>query len=175
MLEGYGFGWMDKTFKTIESAADSRDSALALLLVLRDMCLSRDIDTIKFSEVPDSTFGRTLRLSGATVYLRHQVLGGGMGLLLNRTSVVEKLTAELYTRAAPLELPGGFIDALVDGSLIDRQDDLLKLLVGYWSWDDALHEGVQAPEKLHEALRGCFPGGGTQQLLLPTAHGLDDY
>jgi GNAT superfamily N-acetyltransferase len=175
VLEGYGFGWMLKSFNVLETGALTREDAEAMIAVLRDRSLDRGVDTISFHEPVDSVFGRTLRLYGAEFHSKSIIDGGGMGCILNRENFVNGLEDELGSRNGGLIPCGTLLSGLAKGTIIEDRGNLLRLLLGYWSWEDAVHAGVSAPKEYHDLFRRIFPGGGTANLQAPMAHNLDGY
>ena len=64
---------------------------------------------------------------------------------------------------------------------IPDNDDLLRLLVGYWSWRNYremadYRPGIKKIARDHDGrLRAWFPGGGDEALPYPWVHAADHY
>ncbi len=175
VMEGYGYGWGHSALKVIEATADAPDSALAMMSHLREKGLERGVDTVNIHEPADSAIGRTVRLMGGKYYREYNADGGGMGLILNRNSLIDAMEEELARRAGNLNAVSEICAALKSGELIPDSARLMRLLTGYFSWEDAKHAGEHGPDGFGDTLAVMFPGGGTQTLHEPFAHRLDGY
>ena len=98
-----------------------------------------------------------------------------MGLILNRKSLVSRMEPELRRRSGGNAAPAHALQELADGSVVPDSAVLIRLLLGYWSWDDFELSSEVASEELRDTLRSWFPGGGAPQLPVPYAHHLDRY
>jgi hypothetical protein len=65
--------------------------------------------------------------------------------------------------------------ALQHGELVPESLVLIRLLLGYWSADEARTHGLSIPAPYEQICAAWFPGGGAPDLLLPYAHWLDRY
>ena len=175
LVAGHGYGWGRETHKVQETAADSPESARALISVLRDRSMERWEDTLTIEGPSDSDVGRTIRQIGGTLHRNYASDGGGMGLITNRASLVGKLSGELERRTGGTPAPSGAYQDLTSGTLVPDNGLFLKLLVGFWSWEDAEHAGLTAADSHGDILRAWFPGGGASRLPEPFAYGLDEY
>ena len=175
IVEERRFGWLTQSFRVMEALADSCESARGVISVLRDLGLRCGVDTITIREPGDSVVGRTLRMLGAELRRSYRADGGAMGVILNRESLVDRLAPELQRRAGEAVMSPQAVEALAKGGVAPDSGNLLKLLLGYWSWDDAEHAGEVASDDLRPTMVACFPGGGTPRLLEAYSHDLDRY
>ena len=175
VLEGYGYGWGREQIKVSEAIADSPESASAVLALLRERGLERGVDTATINEPPDSVVGRSVRLLGGEYHQKYNADGGGMGLILNRASLIDGLKDEFARRIGGSGAVGDVCAALGSGELVPDSAGLMRLLIGFWSWEDAKHAGVKEPDRFAELMPSLFPGSGNQILPAAYAYGLDGY
>ena len=175
LVSGHNYGWGHEPIHVHEAFADSPETAEALLAVLRERGVERWEDTLSVETPVDSIVGRTVRRIGGRLQREYKADGGGMGLITNRASLVATLAGELRRRAGGTTSSAKALEKLASASLLPDNPTLLKLLVGFWSWNDAEFEGAAAPDAYTDMLRGWFPGGGTSRLEEPIAYGLDGY
>jgi hypothetical protein len=107
------------------------------------------------------------------------VSGGMMGAILDRLGLLRQLESELRRRTFANEMAEAMhavvFEALCAGQIVPDDGALLKLLLGYWSLDDALAAGEIVPRSYQPICHLWFPGGGTRALPLPYSHRLDRY
>ncbi len=176
-LEGYalvseqGFG-RSEDLRVREICADTAAAAERLISVIGARAWERRQRAISFREPPDSTVGRALRRLGGRVALEGAADGGGMGLIVRRRSLVERLRPELSRRAGRDAAEA--VEALASGDLYADDGVLLRLLLGSHSWRDAEDLGHPVPEKHGQIARAWFPGTGPE-LPVPYTHSSDRY
>jgi hypothetical protein len=122
-------------------------------------------------EPVDSAAGHVLRSIGCDLHRHFNRGGGWMGLILNRFVLVRALAPELARRAGT---EGADVEALATGDWIESNGDLLRLLIGYWSWRDARWAGI-ADHGATAELAAWFPGGGSAVLGMPFLHAVDQF
>ena len=129
-------------------------------------------------EPVDSLTGQVARQTGCTSQHSYPPSGEMMAAVLNRSSLMRTLEPELRRRAAGQrqdEVYDDAFDALRRGDLLPDDRALIRLLLGYWSAGDAMVHGLSIPDPYRDLCAAWFPGGGTQALPMPYAHGLDRY
>jgi hypothetical protein len=172
------FGHVADTFSVDELAASDLAAAQALLAEVGARCLGMRFSEFQVREPSDGVVGQAAKRIGCTYHQTYPRSGGMMGAILGRQRLLLLLEPELQRRMLGADMqaahPAAF-DALCRGAIIPDARDLLRLLVGYWSAADARAYGVELPPQHQHVLEAWFPGGGTQQLLLPYAHTLDRY
>ena len=139
-------------------------------------------------EPMDSAVGLAAAQMGCSVTTSWTPDGEGMAAMLNRGALVGELAEELRRRYQSAlswfashagQRDDVTIDRVIFGiagcELIQDDGHLIRLLLGYWSWNDALAAGVSAPEHHYPVLRAVFPGSGMPWLPSPYAHRLDRY
>jgi predicted GNAT family N-acyltransferase len=175
VINGYGYGWGREKVKVAEAIADSHESASAILALLREKGIERGVDSAIINEPPDSVVGRSVRLLGGEYRQKYNADGGGMGLILNRPSLVDAMKEEFARRMGDSSAVADVCAALGSGEIIPDSSSLMRLLIGFWSWEDAQHAGVSEPTRFAELMPSLFPGSGNQILPAAYAHGLDGY
>ncbi|MEU0603880.1 GNAT family N-acetyltransferase [Streptomyces sp. NPDC006393] len=178
VLEGRAFGDPLGSVTVDELVAENAAAARLLLRAIARLCWKRRLSEFTVREPADSLTGRVARHMGCTYQQRFPPSGGMMAAVLNRSSLVRKLEPELRRRAAAQQPDRVFdkaFDALRRGDLFPDDKALVRLLLGYWSTDDAHVHGMSVPEPYREHCTAWFPGGGTPSLPTPYAHRLDRY
>ena len=177
-IKSNDYGSISRSFEALETAADSPEAARQLLLGLGKRCWDRQTETLTMWEPNDGNCGRLARLLGCEAKRRYKEDGGGMASILNRPALLTSLSDELRRRAAYRHTEAvdlKILGQLKSGALIPDDGHLLRLIVGYWSWEDAAAAGVTVPPQYVEAAKSLFPGGETPALALPFSHNLDRY
>ncbi|MGW3137588.1 hypothetical protein [Streptomyces sp. NPDC001139] len=149
-----------------------------LLTALARLGWQRRLGEFTVREPADSLTGQVARQIGYTSQRTFPPSGGMMAAVLNRPSLMRTLEPELRRRAAGQrqdEVYDDAFDALRRGDLFPDDRALIRLLLGYWSAGDAMVHGLSIPDPYRDLCAAWFPGGGTQALPMPYAHGLDRY
>ncbi|MFF1744485.1 GNAT family N-acetyltransferase [Streptomyces mirabilis] len=178
VLEGRAFGDPLGSLTVDELVAENAAAARLLLMAIARRCWKRRLSEFIVREPADSLTGRVARHMGCTYQQRFPPSGGMMAAVLNRSSLVRKLEPELRRRAAVQQSDQVYdeaFDALRRGDLFPDDKALIRLLLGYWSTDDAYVHGMLVPERYRDLCTAWFPRGGTQSLPTPYAHRLDRY
>ncbi|MFF7051806.1 GNAT family N-acetyltransferase [Streptomyces griseorubiginosus] len=178
VLEGRAFGDPLGSVTVDELVAENAAAARLLLMAIARLCWKLRLSTFTVREPADSLPGRVARNMGCTYEQRFPPSGGMMAAILNRSSLVRNVEPELRRRAALQRLDkisATAFDALRHGDLVPDDTTLIRLLLGYWSADEAYAHGVPIPERYRDLCAAWFPGGGTQSLPTPYAHRLDRY
>jgi hypothetical protein len=159
--------------------AKDTPAANRLLLEMAGRCLNDRVSHFEIYEPADSVVGIAARAIGCEVTQAFPPTGGMMGRILNRQALLKEVEPELRRRlqgtdATPLHEQ--HFGELMTGHLIQENSTLLRLLLGYWSFDDVSSlQGLDLPEKSARLCRRWFPGGGSAILPIPYAHTLDRY
>ncbi|WP_225900731.1 MULTISPECIES: GNAT family N-acetyltransferase [unclassified Streptomyces] len=178
VLQGRAFGDPLGSLTVDELVAENAAAARRLLMAIARLCWKRRLSEFTVREPADGLTGRVARHMGCTYQQRYPPSGGMMAAVLNRSSLLRKLEPELRRRAAvqqPDQVYDKAFDALRRGDLFPDDKALIRLLLGYWSTDDAYVHGMPVPERYRDLCNAWFPGGGTQSLPTPYAHRLDRY
>ena len=191
VIAHHPFGWNGRTFTVLEAGARDLTGAHVVLADLSNRCREADLEQLTIEEPTDSLVGLAARSLGCTVTVTTGPDGGGMGTMLDRLAVVNELAGELERRAreriadqlqSSTSVAGAIdrvVAGLAAGDLVPDDGALLRLLVGYRSWDEsvALDEvGSGCESGAQDATcRLFFPGGTTSVLPVPYAHRLDRY
>jgi GNAT superfamily N-acetyltransferase/ribosomal protein S18 acetylase RimI-like enzyme len=149
----------------------------ALLIDAARRCWDQRLSSFQLHEPPDSLAGMVARRVGCEVKSTFKADGGGMGAILNRPSLIERVRPELERRAAAHGVGSSdeAFELLGSGQLCADEGMLLRLLMGFWSWADAGAAGYSPPPEHEGVFRSWFCGGGTTILPQPFAHRLDHY
>jgi len=158
------------------TAADAAGCQVLLIDAARQ-CWEHRLSSFVLHEAADSLAGRVARRLGCEVKWTFKADGGGMGVILNRPSLIERLRPELERRGAAHGIGPSdqALELLAGGGLCPDQGMLLRLLIGFWSWADADAAGYCPPREQEGVFRSWFCGGGTTVLPQPFAHRLDQY
>ena len=178
ILKGQGFGFVRSPFEVHELAARDGAAARMLLAEAATRCWELRLGEFFLHEPVDSTVGQEARRLGAEYRRTWPAQGGMMGQILHRERLLETLEPELRRRLpCPQMHPDHeqWFNALRCGEIIEDNQDLLRLLLGYWSAADLDRAGVSIPDGTYALLAAWFPGGGTPALLQPYAHRIDRY
>ncbi|WP_225802439.1 GNAT family N-acetyltransferase [Streptomyces sp. NK15101] len=178
VLEGRAFGDPLGTTTVDELVAENATATGRLLAAVARLCWQRRLSAFTVREPADSLTGRVARQMGCTYQQGFPPSGGMMAAVLNRSSLVRTLEPELRRRAAsrqPDTDHGESLDALRRGELIPDDKALIRLLLGYWSVEDASAQGTPIPDRYQDLCTAWFPGGGSPSLPTPYAHRLDRY
>jgi hypothetical protein len=162
-----------------ELAARDLTAARALLREIAARCWQLRISEFRVREPLDSMAGRAALEVGCRYYQTFPPSGGMMGAILDRQGLLQGLELELQRRTFASEVAEEMhpvvFEALCQGQIVPDNMTLLKLLLGYWSLDDALAAGATVPASYRPLCHLWFPGGGTRALPLPYGHYLDRY
>jgi hypothetical protein len=172
------FGHVKDSLVVDELAASDVDAAQALLAEVGGRCSRLRFSEFSVREPLDSAVGKAAQRIGCTYHQTFPSTGAMMGAILDRQKLMQLLEPELRRRLPSADLHAAHtaaFDALSRGEVIPGSQDLLRLLVGYWSTADARAYGVALPAQHGHALDAWFPGGGTHLLPLAYAHTLDRY
>src|SRR5262249_19459812 len=115
-------------------------------------------------EPADSVVGRLARHMGCTYEQAYPPSGGTKGPILNRPGLLRALESELRRRApSPRDDADhdAALAALRHSDLIPDDRALIRLLLGYWSAEDALAHDVPVAAPYRDLCAAWFPGGGT--------------
>lgn len=178
VLEGRAFGDPLGSLTVDELVAENAAAARLLLMAIARLCWKRRLSEFTVREPADSLTGRVARHMGCTYQQRFPPSGGMMAAVLNRSSLVRNLEPELRRRAAVQQSDkvfGEAFGALRRGDPVPDETALIRLLLGYWSTDEAYAHGMSIPEWYRDLCTAWFPGGGTPSLPTPYAHRLDRY
>lgn len=181
LIPGSTFGAVRRELTVSEAAAVDVPAARALLSELGRRCRELDLAEMSVREPEDGTVGLVARALGCTVERGTTPDGGGMAVILDRAALLPQLQRELERRAvaggASVEAISGLIQRLAEGNLVSDDRDLIRLLLGYWSYDAAATLGGWTTLRGSDLrlLQSVFPGGGVSYLGIPHAHGLDCY
>lgn len=193
LIPGTTFGTVWHKLTVHEAVAVDVPAARALLHTLARRCRELDLSEMNVNEPEDTTVGLVARALGCTVKRATTPDGGGMAVILDRAALVPQLIDELARRAeagglstagaagrAPQPARGSterLAERIVDCSVVPDDRDLIRLLLGFWSYDAVAELRGWKHESADDAqlLRAVFPGGGASYLGIPHAHGLDCY
>ncbi len=188
VLAGYAivterrFGVVHSPYIIHELAARDAAAAQALLAEAASICADQGATEMWLREPLDSTAGRVARGLGGEYRLRFPATGGMMGGIFHRAALLGALEPELRRRlgaAAPTADHDAAFALLEQGELIPDDQTLLRLLLGYWSADDAAATAAtdlgDPAERYTAVLAAWFPGGGAPSLPQAYAHHLDRY
>jgi GNAT superfamily N-acetyltransferase len=178
VLAGRAFGDPLASLTVDELVAEDAAAARLLLTAVARLGWERRLSEFTVREPADSLTGQVARQMGCTHQQRFPPSGGMMATVLNRSSLVRKLEPELRRRAGvrqPDAVYDQAFDALRRGDLLPDDQALIRLLLGYWSVNDAMVHGMSLPERYGDLCAAWFPGGGTHSLPHPYAHRLDRY
>lgn len=172
------FGRVISPFVIDELAARDVRAARALLVEVASRCWQLRFSDFWVREPLDSMAGRAAQELGCAYHQTFPRSGGMMGAILDRQGLLQLLELELQRRLLGDELgvihPAAF-DALCQGEIVPDNRMLLRLLLGYWSLNDALAAGAKIPAPYKLICSLWFPGGGARSLPLPYNHILDRY
>jgi len=187
VAEGASYGQRPRTCTILEAGARDESAATALLAALGSRCRERDVCEFTINEPGDGVVGRTAAAIGCSESTETAPDGGGMASILNRRRLVTALEPELVRRAdasysrlgiAPAAgvdaVRRGVVRRLAAGELVADDGDLVRLLLGYRSWEEVGHRIDASPDD-RPVLRGFFPGDGTTDLPTGYAHQFDRY
>lgn len=172
------FGRVISPFVVDELAAGDVTAARALLIELASRCWQLRIGEFQVREPLDSVVGRAAREFGCNYHQAFPRSGGMMGAILDRHGLLQLLEPELRRRLSRDKFGVSqqtAFDALCQGEIAADNGALLRLLLGYWSVDDALAAGVTIPAPHKPICDLWFPGGGTRTMPQPYSHLLDRY
>ncbi|UCG26381.1 MAG: GNAT family N-acetyltransferase [Chloroflexota bacterium] len=178
ILTEQSFGHAVSSFVVDELTARDIKAARALLAEIASRCWQLRISEFRVREPLDSTVGRAARELGCEYRQTFPISGGMMGAILDRPGLLQVLEPELRRRLRLAELSTDQATAfagLRQGEIVPDNQALLRLLLGYWSLDDALAFGTTIPARYEPVFAAMFPGGGTKELPLPYSHILDRY
>lgn len=188
-LSGISFGHAPRSLSVSELVGADDAAALALIGAAARVAWDRRVDSFTVAEPPDSTAGIAARRLGCEVRQYLPSDGSGMGSILDRASLLSVLVPELARREACAEsgerlesaeglAPAGAsaraLEALQRRQTVPDDRDLLRLLLGFWSWQDAEAAGDAIPEQHRRTLRRWFPGP-SPWLPTPHSHQIDHY
>ena len=186
-VAGKNYGDRSRDYTVMEAAAADPGAGRALLVEIGRRCRERELSEFTVAEPPDGVVGRAAARLGCSEKWESSPDGGGMAAVLNRKSLVGELTGELVRRCEAVHerigaVPGApspsrrarIIERLADGDLVAEDTDLIRLLLGYWSWDDAEEAGLRVSDADAPILRTLFPGS-VPWLPVPYSHRFDRY
>jgi predicted GNAT family N-acyltransferase len=161
-----------------ELVAQDADGAGRLLTAVAQRAWRLRLSEFTVREPADSVVGRVARHMGCTYQQTYPPSGGTMAAILNRPGLLRDVEPELRRRAVGLlhdaDHDAAFT-ALRRCDLIPDDRALIRLLLGYWSAEDALANGVPVVPPYRDLCAAWFPGGGTPTLPMPYVHHLDRY
>jgi len=173
------FGYVISPFVVVELTAKEIVAARILLREIASRCWQMRISEFRVREPLDSMVGRAAQELGCQYHQSFPRSGGMMGAILDRQGLLQSVEPELQRRLFAddrgEEMHPAAFEALCQGKLVADDAALLKLLLGYWSLDDALAAGVPVPAPYRSLCNLWFPGGGTRALPRPYNHQLDRY
>jgi hypothetical protein len=181
ILQGQAFGHSAPRVVVDELAAQDADAAHRLLVEIANRCWQMRLETFWVCEPLDSLVGQVARRAGCTYKQTFPPSGGMMAAVLNRSSLLQALEPELRRRWGQYsgEEQAGAHDiafaALQRGEFVSDRLVLIRLLLGYWSADEARVHGLLIPARYEAIGTAWFPGGGAPSLPQPYAHKLDRY
>lgn len=170
----YGHGKPE--FRVDEMAARDRAAAQILVRALGGLSWQSHQSQFTVYEPADSAVGRALKELGC-VRETHHASGGMMARVLVPELFLTAIEPELRRRCDRLvsaERHATAFQALSSAKIKFQPGDLVSLVAGYWSFDDAVARGRMASD-FDDVLQLWFPGGGNQRLPSPHAHRLDRY
>ena len=176
-IKGSNYGWMPKKLEVLEAAANSTEAARVLLISLGKQCWENHSENLILHEPIDGKCALMGRFLGCEIKQRFSPDGGGMGRIFNRKELLEDLSDELGRRAAftKVDIEVSALSRLAEGSILPDDGHLIRLLLGFWSWDQAEMAGAKVPAAYIETMRSWFPGGATPALQATFTHPLDSY
>lgn len=190
IVSGTTYGKPLSEFTAIEMTAADPGSARSLLAAVAAACFQWRIDTFTVEEPPDGMIGTEARRLGCEERRIWVPDGEGMGRILRRSSLLARLEGELARRercaetgeviasAEGLSLAGAgsarTFEALRSGELVPDDGQLLQLILGYRSWQEAERSGLEASAEHRRTLARWFPGAAPY-LPVGHAHRLDRY
>ncbi len=176
-IAGTSYGWTPRTYEVVELAAKSDAAAKALILELGKKSWERYCENLVLREPPDGRCGIIAKHFSCEVQTTFRERGGGMGAILDRPRLLGILEDELNRRASygNRDLDDAALAELRDSVLVPDDGHLMRLLTGYWSWQEAEMWGAVASEERRKLLGAIFPGGQSPALLMPYSHSLDRY
>ena len=149
-----------------------------LLAALTAHCWDLRLSEFTVREPIDSLVGWEARRLGCEYRQVFPATGEMMGAILNRSRLLETLEPELRRRVTHESLFGDHETAfsvLQAGELVPDNHALVRLLLGFWSADDAEIAGALPPSPHTHIGVAWFPGGGSPSLPTSYAHKLDRY
>jgi hypothetical protein len=181
ILQGQSFGHNAPSVIVDELAAQDAVVARRLLVEIASRCWQMRLSEFWVREPLDSLVGQVARRAGCTYEQTFPPSGGMMAAVLNRSSLLETLEPELRRRYKRCDydeqndMHDTAFAALQRGEFIVDNLVLIRLLLGYWSADEARTHGLSIPTPYKQICETWFPGGGASCLPLPYAHKLDRY
>jgi GNAT superfamily N-acetyltransferase len=190
IVSGTTYGRPLREMAVVEAAAVDAGAARSLLAAVARTCWEWRIGSFTIEEPADGTVGTEARRLGCEVRQAWAPDGEGMGLILDRATLLAKLESELARRERcaetmqPIEAADGLsftggasmlaFEALARGELVGDDRWLIQLLLGFRSWHEAEHAGLETPAEHRRTLQRWFPGAAPY---LPAghAHRLDRY
>ncbi len=195
VVSGTTYGRPLRELAAVEAVAVDAGACRSLLAAVAHDCWEWRISTFTIEEPPDGTVGIEARRLGCEVRQNWVSDGEGMGRILGRAKLLAALEpelarrercaemGELITAADGLSLSSSSsarsqsvrtLEALLAGELIGDDGWLLQLLLGFRSWHEAEHAGLEAPAENRRTLQRWFPGA-CPYLPAGHAHRLDRY
>jgi hypothetical protein len=186
-IGGKNYGDTKRNFTVLEAAVVDYESGEVLLSEIGRRCGAQDLSEFSILEPSDGILGKAAFRLGASEKSESSPDGGGMAAVLNREALINELSSELKRRIAEarrwLGVPPenshtdfrDIIERIASADVIPSDTDLVRLLLGYWRWEDAKAEGFGAPAADAAILRAMFPGGGVPWLAVPYSHRFDRY
>jgi predicted GNAT family N-acyltransferase len=179
VVEGRAFGSNYRVLAVDELVAQDADGAGRLLTAVAQRAWRLRLSEFTVREPADSVVGRVARHMGCTYQQTYPPSGGTMAAILNRPGLLREVEPELRRRAGGLRHNADHdvaFAALLRGDLILDNRPLIRLLLGYWSAEDALADDVPVSAPPYwDLCEAWFPGGGTPTLPMPYVHHLDRY
>jgi GNAT superfamily N-acetyltransferase len=190
VVSGTTYGRPLREMAVVEAAAVDASAARSLLAAVARTCWEWRIGSFTLEEPADGSVGTEARRLGCEVRQTWVPDGEGMGLILDRAKLIAALEGELARRercaetgqpinaADGLSLSGsapmGTFEALLAADLVPDDGWLIQLLLGFRSWHEAEHAGLETPAEHRRTLLRWFPGTAPY---LPAghAHRLDRY
>jgi hypothetical protein len=178
ILPEWQFGHTNFALVVDELTARDLAAARVLLVELASRCWQMRLGEFRVNEPLDGLVGRAAQELGCVYHQTFLPSGGLMAAILDRQGLLQLLEPELRRR-----LPGDGLNALhtkafaalCRGEIVSDNQELLRMLLGHWSLNDALVLGTPIPAEYRLVCEAWFPGGGTNSLLVPYAHKLDHY
>jgi hypothetical protein len=171
---GTTLGQHPRDYIVHEAGAEDVQAANVLLRELAGRAWQRRVDEMLLQEAPDSAVGQAARFLGCSVTQRFSPDGGGMSCFLRRDRVVQSILPELARRERSAGLGAGQEPSAE--ALQELEDSvLMRLLLGFWSWEDAAAMGTRTNHVDDRRLRAWFPVPGSSTVPISHAHSLDHY
>lgn len=172
------YGTFVSPFIVDELTARDLAAARALLAEVATRCWQVRFSEFWVREPIDSLVGKAAQELGCEYHQTFPPSGGMMGAILDRPGLLQLLEPELRRRLSGDRLLTEHERAfkgLCRGEIVTDEHALLRLLLGYWSLNDAVTHGATVTEEFELLCNAWFPGGGSQVLPRTYAHVLDRY